>query len=411
MGVGSQFVTETPDFYSYSPVPLEIASAKANRVIIEWPDGHSIAVSGTWLRENIVGHSVDPLTREGIGSPSDHLGPRLEHAGVTADGTLSVDWDDGCSAEFDSGWLRSFATGGAGMLAGLPTATPWVSARAGQEIAGDRRLELPLHIWPPLAPDGTVAPAVLRPIVDDLIRYGVVRLVDGPTGQDDLESFAVNLGPLRDTNFGRVWDVMAKVDPNSTAYTGRPLVPHTDLPTRERPPGFQALHCVENTCEGGLNQMADGLAIVRHLEATEPDYFEALTTLRWVFMSKGRGIDHRWTAPVVEFEPIDGAILIRGFSPVRAFPDMPVDDVDRSYAAISRLHELGADPAFQIQSAFQPGQAVIFDNRRMLHARSGFDPSAGIRRLRGCYFDPDDIRSVARVLARTNPLPDQRLSA
>jgi gamma-butyrobetaine dioxygenase len=80
---------------------------------------------------------------------------------------------------------------------------------------------------------------------------------------------------------------------------------------------------------------------------------------------------------------------------------MAAVDVDRSYEAMARFHTLGADPAFQIESAFVPGDAVIFDNRRMLHARSAYDPTAGMRRLRGCYFDPDDLRSTVRVLTRS----------
>jgi len=42
----------------------------------------------------------------------------------------------------------------------------------------------------------------------------------------------------------------------------------------------------------------------------------------------------------------------------------------------------------------------MFDNRRLLHGRTGFDPAEGIRHLQGCYIDIDAPRSWYRVLRR-----------
>lgn len=383
----------SPDFYRYPDVPIQSAVISGNLVEVSWPHGRG-QLNGTWLRENTVGHGIDPATREGVGQPSEHRRHALA-AVVVVDGELEVLWSDGLSHTFGSGWLHSFVANEQLASAGLTDPVPWVTTAADPAIVGERRCDLPTLDWP-VDPSGDE----LLDILNQLQAYGTVRLVNGPLDNDALEQFVGRIAPLRDTNFGHVWDVVAKVDPDSTANTGRSLVPHTDLPTRENPPGFQALHCVENTCVGGLNQMSDALAIVNHLKVDEPHIYEALTTLNWVFQSKGKEIDHRWSGPVVDFGA-DGALIIRGFSPVRAYPDMAAEDVDRSYEAMARFHQLGADPAFQIESPFVPGNAVIFDNRRMLHARSGYDPTAGIRRLRGCYFDPDDVRSTTRVLTRS----------
>ncbi len=382
-----------PDFYSYAAVPIQSVVVRGNLIEVFWPHGRG-ELNGTWLRENTVGHGVDPITREGIGDPAEHRRHELGSA-VAIDGDLQITWADGFTHVFGSGWLHSFVANAQLAGSGLVAPVPWVTSAAGSDIGGERRDDLPTFEWP-LEP----GPGDLLEILNQLLAYGAIRLTGGPVDDDALEHFVGRIAPLRDTNFGHVWDVRAKVDPDSTANTGRSLVPHTDLPTRENPPGFQALHCVENSCVGGLNQMSDALAIVNYLRFAEPDIYEALTTLNWVFQSKGRAIDHRWSGPVVDFGR-DDALIIRGFSPVRAYPDMAAADVDRSYEAMARFHDLGADPAFQIESSFVPGDAVIFDNRRMLHARSAYDPTAGMRRLRGCYFDPDDVRSTARVLTRS----------
>ena len=47
-----------------------------------------------------------------------------------------------------------------------------------------------------------------------------------------------------------------------------------------------------------------------------------------------------------------------------------------------------------------PGDILCFDNRRVLHGRSGFELVSGeTRKLIGTYLRWDEIRSLARVKA------------
>jgi gamma-butyrobetaine dioxygenase len=46
------------------------------------------------------------------------------------------------------------------------------------------------------------------------------------------------------------------------------------------------------------------------------------------------------------------------------------------------------------------GDMWVFDNRRVLHSRTKFDPSSGKRHLQGCYVDRDELMSRGRVLER-----------
>ncbi|MCX7224134.1 MAG: TauD/TfdA family dioxygenase [Burkholderiales bacterium] len=43
---------------------------------------------------------------------------------------------------------------------------------------------------------------------------------------------------------------------------------------------------------------------------------------------------------------------------------------------------------------------MIFDNNRVLHGRTAFNPAEGQRQLQGCYIDRDGPRSLYRVLQR-----------
>ena len=65
-------------------------------------------------------------------------------------------------------------------------------------------------------------------------------------------------GHVRETNYGRLFEVRAVVAPNNLAYTGMALSVHTDNPYRDPPPGLQLLHCLQNTAAGGDSVLVDG---------------------------------------------------------------------------------------------------------------------------------------------------------
>lgn len=383
----------TPDFYRYRWDGLDTVHVDGRFVELRWPDGTVLWAFDHWLRENAVGAGgVDVATREGLVDPAD-LGPevRVVAAAVTDSGALTIRWaPDDVEAVYHPGWLRHVADGRHRVESWLPDPVPWTA---------DELREPPTHDGRHVLTDEDVRVG----FVDDLLRYGLARLTGVPLDPDFALELAGSIGAVRATNFGIVWDVKADVDPNSTANTRHRLGPHTDLPTRETPPGVQFLHCIANTVEGGQSTMADGAAVVDYLARHHPDHYEALTTLRWIFFNRGEGIDHRWSGPIIDLGAQGpgraGALTLRAFYPVRAFPDMDEADVPRGYAALRCFSQMAADDRFQLRYPFRPGDLVAFDNRRILHGRDRYS-SGGHRHLRGLYMDHDEIRSYARVMNR-----------
>ncbi|MCA0010558.1 TauD/TfdA family dioxygenase [Mesorhizobium sp. B292B1B] len=43
---------------------------------------------------------------------------------------------------------------------------------------------------------------------------------------------------------------------------------------------------------------------------------------------------------------------------------------------------------------------LVFDNQRVLHGRTAFDPTLAVRHLRSCNVDRDGVHSAFRTLAR-----------
>ena len=383
----------TPDFIDHRWTPLVSAEACDGFVRVTWPDGTEFAAYSLWLAENADGYGLEPTVRESALEPVDLPdAASLVAADVDHDGALVVDWEHCPGVRIHPGWLRHVADSNHLPASALPETMPWTAADFDEPptVDGSNVLD-----------DATV----LERWLSGLVRHGICRLENTPTDHDFVAELVSTIGPIRDTNFGHVWSVRADVEPDSTANTGLDLGQHTDLPTREVPPGFQFLHCIENTVEGGWSRMSDGWSVVEAIRSEHPDAYEALTTLEWVFMNRARDAEHRWIGPIIDHGSTHQPLTLRAFYPVRSAPHMADADIPRAYESLRVFATIARDPRFQIRSPFRPGDVVGFDNRRVLHGRDAFD-GGGSRHLRGCYFDHDDLYSKLRVLRRPAPRSD-----
>lgn len=379
----------TPDFYTYSPRSIETVAHEEDFLVIRWADGVELRAYSLWLWENRMADAgIDERTRESKVDPADLPDPAVLAAAELHDGHLVVAWDGAPDSEFDSGWLRHVADGRQRVDASRPISQPWTTA----------------DFTEPPTFDGLAVlrgdAAACQEWLLALCRTGLTRLEGLPLDDDVTPRIGQAIGALRDTNFGVTWPVSVDLAPTSTANTPLPLPPHSDLPTRETPPGFQLLHCQVNTCDGGLSTMADGYAVAAWLRAEEPEHYEALTTLRWTFFNRSREHDHRWSGPIIDEGGPGEPLTLRAFHPVRGFPDMAPADQPRAYAALRRFSEVAGSDNFQMRYGFRPGDLVTFDNRRILHGRTAIDAGGGQRVLHGTYIDHDEIYSRLRVLTR-----------
>ena len=116
------------------------------------------------------------------------------------------------------------------------------------------------------------------------------------------------------------------------------------------------------------------------------------------------------SAPPIELD-VAGRLRTIHFSPRLDFvPLLPPADLSAYYRARREFDRLLCAPEFEIRFLLARGDLVMFDNCRLLHGRTGFDPARGMRHLQGCYIDIDGPRSLYRVLRRKHTAP-ARISA
>jgi gamma-butyrobetaine dioxygenase len=384
-------VALTPDFDTY-PIDfaLESVSVEPRWLVVVWSDDRTSLFHHIWLRDNcpceLCVHQVTKEQTFELVTVSPEVRPQA--AAIDDTGSLAVTWaDDGHQSRFHTGWLRANCYSDEARAERLVTTRTWDSSTFsgpptfdGSAVMSDDRA---LYEW-------------LRA----LATYGISLVRGLPCTEAAVGDLVGRIGIVRETNFGVLWDVKSEPNPITNANTALPLPPHVDLPTREYQPGLQFLHCLVNETEGGDNILVDGYRIAGLLRDESPEDYETLTTVPWNWANRSKTSDYRWRSPLIVTDA-DGTLReVRVGNWLRAPLDVPFDQVEAAYRAYRRLFEMTYRADLQVRFRLDAGDAMVFDNRRALHARSEFTEMSGRRHLRGAYSERDELHSRLRLLER-----------
>ncbi|RJE19599.1 Gamma-butyrobetaine [Aspergillus sclerotialis] len=246
---------------------------------------------------------------------------------------------------------------------------------------------------------------------------GVIFVKDIPQSREMVEKIATRMGPLRNTFYGPTWDVRSIPDAKNVAYTAKPLDFHMDLMYMDNPPGFQLLHCLENSCQGGESLFADSFMAVSDMWYKYPDFAEQLQQLHLTYTYDHDNAMYTASWPVFQYHSAQRKSGERILANVNYSPPFQSHTTQTHWTMASRgpsqrrnpIEPLRvfADQLGREENIFKlkldPGQCVIFENRRVVHSRRQFDNSTGKRWLAGAYVDSDALMSCFRQCARKHP--------
>jgi gamma-butyrobetaine dioxygenase len=230
--------------------------------------------------------------------------------------------------------------------------------------------------------------------------HGIGFLSGAPRQEGLVLELARLIGYVRETNYGRVFDVRAEANPNNLAYSDLGLGLHTDNPYRDPVPGLQVLHCITPSEAGGASLFADGFAAAESLRSDDPGAFSILAQTPVSFAFRDRAADLSALRPLIQLD-LQGRIEAihynsRSIAPLR----LRSADMVRFYSAYRAFSRRLHSQEFLFETRLEAGDVVLFDNRRILHGRTPFNAAAATRHLQGCYLDRDGMFSTIAMLEK-----------
>lgn len=363
--------------------PLFYVENNPLRLIAMVDDKH-YELSALWLRERCQDDShLDQVTQQRLFNPHDLPDDLdLRETCLLDDGRLFLAFSDGYEGFYDlSHFNPDFDDSD-----GLPSPLPWNTELNLEQVRFDFAQ---MH-----------EPQILFNSLEAFQQYGFIVLHNVPTEEKQVLEVAQTYGYVRTTNFGRYFDVYSRPHSNDLAYRAVPLSPHTDNPYRDPVPGIQLLHCLVNETRGGLSTLVDSLTATAHLQEEDVEAYELLCTtpVRYRFVDRqGHELNERRC--MINRSPT-GRILGVHYSPrLDYLPLMDKSTTQKYHRARRKLGELFSSTELEIKFLLQAGELIMFDNSRILHGRTNYNPNEGERHLQGCYIDLDGPKGLYRELA------------
>jgi len=355
----------------------------SNYLKVIWDDGEESKFNYLWLRDNCpTAHDKDSRHRMfNILNVSTNINPKNYNIG--ANGSLEIEWSEGDhKSSYDPSWLRKNCYT-------LKNKTNYVS---------------PYKLWDNSLQDNLKSIEIdcdeIINSEDGLIKWlellhytGIAIVKNAPVEKNSAFKVLNRISHTRETFFKTPFEVINIPKPNNSAYTAHALRNHMDLPWFENPPGYQFLHCLINSAKGGDSSAVDAFAVAEYLKKNEKETFDILVNTPLKFRDKDytqeavRSVYGTAISLTKDGDYNDIRYSIATLDALDCHPDI----MDSVYKAHHRFGNLLHDAKFQINFRLEPGDIFSFNNRRLLHGRTEFDPNSGHRHLQGYYMDRDEI--------------------
>ena len=355
---------------------------------IEWTDGKKSNFNFMWLRDNCP-LDMDEDTRErtfNILEVSENIHPK-EYK-INPEGKLEIEWSEGNHTSFyDPKWLRKNC---------YTLKEKYVSPYK----LWDNKLNSNLESISIDYENIMQSDEALIQWLNLLHEKGFSIVKNSPTEKKSALPLLNRISHIRETFFNTPFEVISIPKPNNLAYTSKRLVNHMDLPYYELPPGYQFLHCLVNNAEGGMSRAVDGFFVADYLRNNDPETFKTLTRVPAVFVNRDYTQDKKrlYHAHEITLNKDGDYNDIRFSVPTMGIMDCLPEDMEKFYKAHHKFGKLLHDKRFMVEFKLKEGDIFCFNNRRVLHGRTEYDPNTGHRHLQGYYLDRDEIISRLHYL-------------
>ena len=352
---------------------------------VTWGDGARSCYPWLWLRD----HAHDEATRHPVTQQrlieTASLPAGLRAAAVArVDGDLRITWAGADEpSHLPIQFLHRFRSPGRADNGAVPVAVRWDAstiADASWRVEHDRVMD---------GDDG------LRDWLATVATWGFAVVTGTPPTAEATERLLRRVGYVRETIFGGFWEFTADLKMADLAYTNAYLPAHTDGTYSHDAPGAQMLHCLHFDGTGGESTIVDGFAIAEVLRTEAPEQFALLSQVAIPGQYIGDGSHLMASRPVFRHDHRGDLVQVSYNNADRAPFLLPPDEMTALYAALRAFDDLANHPSMQWVHVLRPGEALLFDNWRVLHGRGSY---TGRRTLCGGYLNREDVESRLRLL-------------
>jgi len=364
-------------------INISKVSRNGSSIDVVWNDGEKSSFNYLWLRDNCpTAHDKNSRHRMfNILEVSTDI--KAKNCKINDDGKLVIEWSEGGHTSFyDPNWLRENCYT-------LKNKQKYISPYK----LWDNSLQNDLNLISIEHDEIISSDQGLIKWLEILHHKGIAIVKNTPIEKESAFPVLNRISHTRETFFKTPFEVINIPKPNNSAYSAHALRNHMDLPWFETPPGYQFLHCLINSAEGGDSSAVDGFAVADYLKKNEKEIFQTLVGVPLKFRDKDYTQEsiRDFHACAISLTKDNDYNDVRFSVATMDALDCHPDIMDKVYKAHHRFGNLLHDDKFQIKFRLSPGDIFSFNNRRVLHGRTAFNPNSGHRHLQGYYIDRDEI--------------------
>jgi gamma-butyrobetaine dioxygenase len=234
-------------------------------LLLRWKDGRESLFHSIWLRDNC---RCEECGEPAIGRRKSRLSQISLDISITSlvmNGmNVELTWSDRHQSFFSGDWLSDHAYDEESRHERHFVPELWNHAFRQNPVSFDFS-------------DANTNERVYLQVLEAVRDHGICFLKDAPAEDGVLEPFASRIGPIQESNFGRIQDLVVDLSRNEVAQSAIALKPHTDEPYRASPPGILLFLCIRTDVTGaGSSTFVDGFEIAETLRREDSEGFDIL---------------------------------------------------------------------------------------------------------------------------------------
>jgi gamma-butyrobetaine dioxygenase len=371
---------------------IDKITRQQRNISISWGDGRRSVFHHIWLRDNCTcsqcgdrsgGHRYLEL-----GSIDLDITP--DEVSIDSSGSLRIRWHgEGHQSSYTPAWLREHCY-----------STDSIAKRRQHPVLWDSTLNGKISEWDyDIILTNESSRLRMFQCIND---YGFAIINGVPALEEQIEALAAIFGFIRETHYGRIFDLISTPQQRILAQTAHAIRPHNDELFRDPIPGLFMMHCLRaSECGGGASILVDGFSAAQKLRSQHKDMFNLLCRVpiphRRFLVDDVDDVALSGVWRSIELDRYDDIAAVH----INERTMAPLNTVEKLtepvYRALQKLLALVYAPEACVTYRLKSGQAAVMDNHRILHARTAFN---GNRHIRQCHVDRDEFFSRLRSLRR-----------